>query len=98
MYEAQYFDLALEDLKQAKTWYKEQKDGLEIDFANAIKQTIEKVLQMPTAFAVRYRNVRIAHTPVFPYNVHFYIDEKAQTIVFTAFIHNKREDALRVGR
>lgn len=30
---------------------------------------------MPTANAVRYNNVRIAHSKKFPYAIHYYIDE-----------------------
>ena len=53
---------------------------------------------MPFAYSVRYRNVRIAHTEIFPYNIHFYIDEEKSHIVIIGIVHNKRKDALYIDR
>jgi len=44
-------------------------------FAAAVKETLSSILKMPVAYPLRYRNILIAHTKVFPYNIHFYIDE-----------------------
>ncbi len=98
MYTAKDFDEALTDIQDAKLWYKEQQDGLEERFAFAIEETILKVLKMPSAYAVRYRNIRIAHPKIFPFNVHFYIDENENCIVFTGIVHNKRKDGLKLDR
>lgn len=43
----EYFDEALTDVQEAKIWYKEQHEGLEIIFSNAIEQIIEQILKMP---------------------------------------------------
>ena len=85
-----YFDEVENDVNQAKTWYKEQQDGLEIRFATAIEKAIEHLLEMPEIFAVRYKKIRIAHPKVFPFNIHFYIDEPNTTVVITAIVHSKR--------
>jgi hypothetical protein len=53
---------------------------------------------MPSAFAVRYKNVRIAHTKIFPYNIHYYIDEIKVQVVIIGIVHNKRNDALFLKR
>ena len=45
---------------------------------------------MPVSYAIRYKSIRIAHPKVFPYNIHFYIDEIDSVIVITAIVHNKR--------
>lgn len=45
---------------------------------------------MPESYAIRYKSIRIAHPKVFPYNIHFYLDEEANSIVITAIVHNKR--------
>lgn len=60
MYNAQYFDQVFTDIQEAKIWYKEQKDGLEVEFALAIETAIQKVLKMPTFYSPRYKNIRIA--------------------------------------
>ncbi|MDR1780788.1 MAG: hypothetical protein LBR50_08685 [Tannerella sp.] len=53
---------------------------------------------MPAAYAVRYKNVRIAHTKTFPFNIHFYIDEEKRQIILIGAVHQKRNDALFLDR
>lgn len=65
-YQLQYFDDALTDIQDAKVWYKEQREGLEVEFSIIIEQTIECILRMPTVYAVRYKSIRIAHYKRFP--------------------------------
>ncbi len=98
MYNSQYFDQVFTDVQEAKIWYKEQKEGLEIEFAIAIETAIQKVLKMPTSYASRHKNIRIAHPKTFPYNIHFYIDEVNKIVVFTAIIHNKRHPKFAINR
>jgi mRNA-degrading endonuclease RelE of RelBE toxin-antitoxin system len=98
MCNSQYFDQVFSDIQEAKVWYKEQKEGLEVEFALAIKTTIQKVLKTPSIYSPRYKNVRIAHPKIFPYNIHFYIDEVNKTVVFTAIVHNKRHSKLAMSR
>jgi len=93
-YQLQYFDEVGTDIREAKIWYREQKEGLEIAFANAIIKAIDKILRAPESYAIRYRNIRIAHPKVFPYNIHFYIDEPNSSIVITAIVHNKRQEVI----
>ena len=98
MYNSQYSDQVFTDVQEAKIWYKEQKDGLEVEFALSIETAIQKVLKMPTSYSPRYKNVRIAHPKILPYNIHFYIDEVNQTVIFTAIVHNKREPKFAMNR
>lgn len=98
MYNSHYFDQVLIDITEAKVWYKEQKFGLEIEFAIAIETAIEKILKMPTSYSPRYKNIRIAHPKKFPYNIHFYIDGANETVIFTAIVHNKRDSNLSKSR
>ena len=98
MYQAKYFDEVADDIREAKEWYKQQQEGLEERFALAVRETILTVLKMPSAYSVRYRNIRIAHTKIFPFNVHFYIDEITDTVVFTGIIFNKKHNAIFLER
>lgn len=98
MYNSQYFDQVFTDIQEAKIWYKEQKEGLEVEFALAIETAIQKVLKMPTAFSLRYKKVRIAHPKIFPFNIHFYIDKVNEILVFTAIVHNKRHTKFAMNR
>jgi mRNA-degrading endonuclease RelE of RelBE toxin-antitoxin system len=93
-----YFDQVIVDVQEAKIWYKEQKEGLEVEFAFAIEKAIQQIAKMPSAYSTRYKNIRIAHPKIFPYNIHFYIDEPNKSIVFTAIVHNKRDSKVVMSR
>ena len=98
MYKAFYLDEVQNDIIVAKQWYAEQQKGLEIRFALAVKATLSSIVKMPLIYAVRYRNVRIAHTKIFPYNIHFYVDDAKKQIVIIGIVHNKRNDAIFLNR
>ncbi len=98
MYNSHFFDQVFTDVQEAKIWYKEQKEGLEVEFAFAIEAAIQKILKMPTSYSPRYKKVRIAHPKTFPYNIHFYIDEVNETVVITAIVHNKRHPKFAMNR
>lgn len=89
-YKIVYFDEVKLDIKEAKDWYRLQVKGLEKRFAKDIKAAILRLKDRPTVHAIRYKNVRIAHPDVFPYAIHFYVDELSQTIVITGIVHNSR--------
>ena len=89
-YSVQFFDEVINDIQEAKIWYKEKREGLEIEFSWAIEDTIVQIIKMPASYSIRYKSIRIAHPKVFPYNIHFYIDESNYVIVITAIVHNKR--------
>ena len=98
MYQVFYLDEVENDIAVAKQWYAEQQKGLDIRFAAAVKETLSNILKMPSVYAMRYRNIRIAHTKVFPYNVHFYIDETKAHVVIIGIVHSKRKNALFLDR
>jgi len=98
MYKALYLDEVQKDIISAKQWYAEQQENLEIRFVAAVKDTFSNILKMPLAYAVRYKNVRIAHTKIFPYNIHFYVDEAKAEIVIIGIVHNRRNNALFLNR
>lgn len=98
MYQAKYLDDVVNDIIEAKKWYKEQQEGLEEKFAKQIEDAIKNLLKMPTAYQIRYRNIRIAHPIIFPYNIHFYVDDNQQMVVITGVVFNKRKDALHLKR
>lgn len=88
---------AARDFKEAKLWYKRTKvSGLSQRFTNAVKTAITNLQKHPTAYAVRYKNVRIAHTDKFPYAIHFFIEDNL--IVITAIIYAGRNPEITSGR
>jgi plasmid stabilization system protein ParE len=91
LWEVFYFDEVKPDIKGAKEWYKSQKDGLEKRFIHDIKASIIRLQKNPLKYEVRYRNIRIAYPDVFPYAIHFYIDELKNRIVIIAITHQHRD-------
>lgn len=97
-YALTYFDQVKQDLKEAKAWYKNQQPDLDKRFAGAIKMAIEKLQEFPFSYAVRYKHIRVAHPKIFPYGIHFYIDEPLNRIVIVAIVHNKRHPDVAMER
>ena len=97
-YKVLYLDAVETDIAEARQWYAVQQEGLDVRFAAAVKDTLESIAKMPLAYAKRYKNVRIAHTRIFPYNVHFYVDEGKKQVVIIGIVHNRRDDALFLDR
>jgi plasmid stabilization system protein ParE len=93
-----YYDIVKLDLIEAKDWYKNQKPGLEKNFAQEVKNCIHRIQKNPLIYEVKYKNVRTAFTAIFPYAVHFYINESKQQIVIIAIIHQSRDPALSYNR
>lgn len=89
-YKIAYFDEVENDLAEARIWYKSMGKGLEKRFAKAVKEAILKLQRVPTAYAIRYKNIRIAYPVVFPYAIHFYVDKEKSLIVIIAIIHAHR--------
>jgi len=89
-----YFDEVKTDIAEAKDWYKNQKPGLEKDFAREVKRSILRLQKNPIGYEVKYKSVRTAFTDVFPYAVHFYIDEPGEQLVIIAVVHQSRNPAV----
>lgn len=75
------------DVLQAKDWYKSQQKGLEKRFANEVKNTLNYLIKNPLLFQVKYKTVRTAYTEIFPYGVHYHINESTQTITILGIFH-----------
>ena len=89
-YQIFYFDEVEIDIKEAISRYKATDKKLEKRFIEAIEITIIRLQAWPKAYAIRYKNVRIAHPPIFPYAIHFYIDDIENTIVIIAVVHGRK--------
>jgi mRNA-degrading endonuclease RelE of RelBE toxin-antitoxin system len=98
MYTVFYLDEVRKDILDATQWYAGQQEGLDAHLVLVIKEAVANIIKMPSAYTIRYKNVRIAHTRVFPYNIHFFIDEAKEQVVITGIVHNKRKDALFLKR
>ena len=92
-FELNYFDEVETDIDDAKLWYYSQNPDTDLEerFAKAIKEVIEKVQKNPFIYSPIFKNIRIAHPKIFPYGVHFYIEEDVKQIIIVAILHNKQD-------
>lgn len=86
------------DVLQAKDWYKSQQKGLEKRFANEVKITLKYLIQNPLLFQVKYKNIRTAYTAIFPYGVHYQLNEKNETITILGVFHTSVSPDRWLGR
>jgi plasmid stabilization system protein ParE len=75
------------DILQAKDGYKSQQKGLEKRFVNEVKNTLSYLIKNPLLFQVKYKTVRTAFTEIFPYGVHYHLNEETKTITILGVFH-----------
>jgi len=81
---------ALNDIREAKDWYNEQQRGLGARFTKAVRAMVKRVAHYPYHYAVRYSQTRMAQLSVFPYLIHYYIDETHASVVVIAVLSASR--------
>lgn len=75
---------AEQDIDQAVEYYNSVSQGLGLEFIHVIDQYFAQIMQVPTASAVQYDQVRVKPVKVFPFTIHYSITD-AQIIVLRVF-------------
>jgi plasmid stabilization system protein ParE len=97
-YSLSYFGIVKADLIEAREWYKNQKSGLDKEFEREVKQSINRLQKNPLGYEIKYNNIRTAFTDVFPYAIHFLVDQPGRKIVIIAIVHQTRNPFLGIDR
>ena len=87
MYKAVILPPAKEDIADAAAWYTSKQKGLGKRVVQEVRDKVLFIRQYPKATAVRYNNVRTAVINVFPFMIHYTINEKKETIIISAVFH-----------
>ncbi|MBI2729429.1 MAG: type II toxin-antitoxin system RelE/ParE family toxin [Sphingobacteriales bacterium] len=82
---------SIKEIKAAADWYNKQQKGLGKRFKGHFKKEADKIKQNPFARSVRYEDVRFAVIAVFPYAIHYTIDEQSATIIVQALLAFKQD-------
>jgi plasmid stabilization system protein ParE len=82
--------LAKTDVREARAWYNQIQPNLGKRFIIDMATTLRKLVRNPTAFAIRYKQIRLANFDTFPYAAHFYIDDNNDTVFVLAIMHTSR--------
>jgi len=94
MYKSIILPLAKDDIGEAAKWYNNKSQGLGKRFTSEVRGKVHFIKQNPTTFNIRYDNVRTAVLNIFPYMVHYTIDEAKKTVVVSAVFHTSRDPEL----
>lgn len=87
MYKAIILPLAKLDISDAASWYNSKQKGLGKRFTAEVRSKVLFIRENPKASAVRYNDTRCAVLDVFPFMIHYTIDEPNKTIIIAAVFH-----------
>ena len=87
MYKAIILPGAKEDIKEAAQWYNGKQKGLGKQFTQKVRSKIHQICENPKAVAVRYDETRCAVLEIFPFMVHFSINDKQKLVIISAVFH-----------
>lgn len=85
---------AKEDIREAAVWYEKQQKGLGKRFTEEIKTKVDFLKQNPTAVSVWHNSVRVAVLNIFPFLIHYLLEEEDSKIVIIAVFHSSRNPEL----
>lgn len=90
MYKSIILPPAKEDIRDAAKWYDERQKGLGKRFISQMREKIYFLQQNPQTGSLRYDNVRTMVLNVFPFMMHYSINENSETIIVSAVLHTSR--------
>lgn len=90
MYKLIILPKATEDIRVSAKWYEAKRPGLGKKFTGEIREEVVFMRQNSTFSSVRYDNVRTSVLNIFPYVIHYVIDEDNRAIIIIAIFHISR--------
>jgi plasmid stabilization system protein ParE len=90
MYKVIMLPVAKQDIKEAADWYNSKQEKLGKRFTQHIREKVNLLKKNPFSSVNRYDEVRTAVLDVFPFMIHYLIDEDKKLVVITAILHTSR--------
>ena len=87
MYKAIILPLAKLDISEAAAWYQSKQIGLGKRFIQEVRSTVLHIRENPAASAIRYDETHCAVLDVFPFMIHYIIDDLQNTVIISAVLH-----------
>lgn len=78
------------DIQDIVDYYKNINRQLANAFLDRIDEAKKHIADFPTAFEIKYKNVRTVLLKQFPYHIHYIINDAKKQIVILAIIHAYR--------
>lgn len=79
--------LAKQDINEAAMWYNAKQKGLGTRFTQRIRNKVHSICRYPKATAIRYDSTRTSILDIFPYMIHYTINESQKTVIISAVFH-----------
>lgn len=98
MFKSIILPLAKEDIREAAKWYNSRQIGLGSRFVKEVLEKVHLIRQSPKASNVRCDGVRTTVLNVFPFMIHYAIDEKKKSVIILAVLHTSRNPGLWTNR
>jgi plasmid stabilization system protein ParE len=90
MFEVVILPIAKRDIQEAALWYDKRKKGLGKKFTASIRQKMNLLKTHPFSTSIRYDEIRTAVLDIFPYMMHYSVDESKKIILISAVLHTSR--------
>ncbi|MFN2261801.1 MAG: type II toxin-antitoxin system RelE/ParE family toxin [Psychroflexus sp.] len=87
MYNVVLLPFAKQDIKESASWYNSKQKGLGKSFTQDVRSKVLYIQENPNASVIRYDDVRCAVLDIFPFMIHYTIDEPQKTVVVLAIFH-----------
>lgn len=80
--------VAEQDIVEAAEWYERQRIGLGKRFVAEVRAVFAQLRMNPQLFTKRHKDIHTATVKVFPYMVHYLVEE--QSVIVVAVLHTSR--------
>lgn len=87
MYKVLILPSAKQDVREAAEWYEERQKGLGKRFLNEVRSKVAHIRSKPKGTAVRYDDIHCAVLDIFPFMIHFTVDDDLKLVVVSAVFH-----------
>jgi len=81
---------AAKEYLNALSWYNKRSLQAADNLVLIVNETLNKIQDQPDRFPITYKNFHEARTKSYPFSIVYFIDEKNQMIIVSAFFHKKR--------
>lgn len=83
-----FVEAARAELRRAFDWYEQQRAGLGSDFAIAVAQAVDDIIDAPHAWSLVQGEIRKRKTGRFPYGVFYAVEREVVTILGVFHLHS----------
>lgn len=77
------------DIEEAYVWYEERREGLGVEFLQAVEECLDQIEQRPELYAIAHREARRAQLRRFPYALTYVAEPNRIDVV--ACTHSRRD-------